>query len=194
MPLKRPPIVIGIAGMPGAGKDTVKEVICRYGFPVITMGDEVRAEAARRNLEPTPENLGRLMLQIRVEEGPDAVAKRCIRKIMELDADVIVINGLRSPHEVEFFRREFPSFKVMAIHASPKTRFKRLLSRGRTDDPKDWEGFCVRDRRELSVGLGEVIAMADYMIINEGTIKQLEMEVKKIINKVVGDERSNRRC
>ncbi|MEM1550828.1 MAG: AAA family ATPase [Candidatus Bathyarchaeia archaeon] len=194
MPLKKQSIVIGIAGMPGAGKDTVKEIICRYGFPVIVMGDEIRAEAARRNLTPTPENLGRLMVEIRAEEGPDAVAKRCIRKIRDLDADVIVVNGLRNPEEVELFRREFPSFRVIAIHASPRTRFKRLLKRGRSDDPKDWATFCSRDRRELSVGLGNVIAMADYMIVNEGEIEELEREVKMVIEKVVVNERPDRKC
>ncbi|MEM1556683.1 MAG: AAA family ATPase [Candidatus Bathyarchaeia archaeon] len=193
MALKGRSMIIGIAGMPGAGKDTAKEIISRYGFPVIVMGDEVRAEAARRNLEPTSENLGRLMLEIRAKEGPEAVAKRCLRKIRELSADVIVVNGLRNPEEVELFKKEFPSFKVIAIHASPKTRFERLLRRGRSDDPKDWETFCSRDRRELGVGLGNVIATADFVIINEGTIEELEREIKKVI-KVIMDERSDREC
>jgi len=47
-------IVIGVTGMPGAGKDTVRDIVREYGFPVVVMGDEVRAEAARRGLEPTP--------------------------------------------------------------------------------------------------------------------------------------------
>lgn len=184
---KKPRVVIGIAGMPGAGKDVVKEIIQKHGFPVIVMGDEVRLEAIRRNLEPTSENLGKLMLQLRAEEGPDAVAKRCIKKIMRLDADIIAINGLRNPEEVDLFRKKFPSFKVIAIHASPRTRFERLLKRGRSDDPRDWEAFSSRDKRELSIGLGEVIAMADYMIINEGSIEELEREVKRILEKVIED-------
>jgi len=184
----RKPLVIGVTGMPGAGKDTVRDIVREYGYPVIVMGDEVRAEATRRGVKLTSENLGKIMLQIRAEEGPDAIAKRCIRKIRGLDVNVIVIDGLRSPHEVESFRREFPNFRVIAIHASPRTRFKRLLKRGRSDDPKDWETFCARDRRELSVGIGEVIAMADYMIINEGSIERLRREVKKVVERVIRDE------
>lgn len=182
------PLIIGITGMPGAGKDTVREIIREYGFPVIVMGDEVRAEAARRNLEPTPENLGRLMLQIRAEEGPGAVAKRCILKIKALNARIVVVNGLRSLDEVKEFRRFFPKFKVIAIHASPRTRFERLLKRGRSDDPKDWEAFCARDQRELSVGIGGVIAMADYMIVNEGAIEDLRKEVKHMMSRVIDSE------
>ncbi len=181
-------IVIGVTGMPGSGKGVVREIVREYGFPVVVMGDEVRAEAARRNLEPTPENLGKLMLQIRAEEGPGVLARRCIPKIRALDAEVVVVDGLRSPHEVKEFRKVFPKFKVIAIHASPKTRFQRLLRRGRSDDPKDWETFYMRDQRELSVGIGEVIATADYMIVNEGSIEELEAQLKQIIKKVIGDE------
>lgn len=188
---KEPLLVIGVTGMPGAGKDTVREIVREYGFPIVIMGDEVRAEAARRNIEPTPENLGKLMLQIRAEEGPEAIAKRCISKIRALDARIVIVDGLRSPHEVREFKRVFPRFKIMAIHASPETRFKRLLKRGRSDDPKDWETFCARDQRELSVGIGEVIAMADYMIVNEGMLEQLKEEIKRIIRKVIEDEQAS---
>lgn len=183
-----PYIIIGITGMPGAGKDAVREIVREYGFPIIVMGDEIRAEAARRNLEPTPENLGKIMLEIRAEEGPEVLAKRCIQKIKALNARVVVVDGLRSPHEVREFKRVFPRFKVIAIHASPKTRFKRLLRRGRSDDPKDWETFYMRDQRELSVGIGEVIATADYMIVNEGSMEHLKREIRRIIRKVIKDE------
>ncbi len=181
-------IVIGVTGMPGSGKGVVREIIREYGFPVVVMGDEVRAEAARRNLKPTPENLGKIMLQIRAEEGPGVLARRCIPKIKALSARVVIVDGLRSLHEVREFRREFPKFKIIAIHASPKTRFQRLLRRGRSDDPKDWETFYMRDQRELSVGIGAVIATADYMIVNEGSIDQLKAELKQIIKKVIEDE------
>lgn len=189
---KKPLIVIGVTGMPGAGKDAFREIVREYGFPIIVMGDEIRAEAARRNLEPTPDNLGKLMLQIRAEEGPEVLAKRCVSKIKALDARVVIVDGLRSPHEVREFKRVFPRFKVIAIHASPETRFKRLLKRGRSDDPKDWETFYARDQRELSVGIGEVIATADYMIINEGTLGQLRREIKRVIRRVIKDEQACR--
>lgn len=186
-------IIIGIVGMPGAGKGIVKEVAYQHGFPVIVMGDEVRAEAKRRNIESTPENLGRLMLEIRAEEGPEAIARRCIPKIKMHESPIVVIEGLRSLHEVKEFQKEFPNFKIVAIHASPKTRFRRLLARGRSDDPKNWETFYMRDQRELKVGIGEVIALADYMIVNEGSIECLKKEFEEILEKVMGDEQPRRK-
>lgn len=180
--------VIGLVGMPGAGKGVIREILHRYGFPVVSMGDEVRAEAKRRNMEPTPENLGKIMLQIRSEEGSEAIARRCIPKIKTLGSPVVIVDGLRSIHEVREFRREFQNFKVIAIHASPKIRFERLLKRGRSDDPKDWETFYMRDQRELSVGIGEVIATADYMIVNESSIIRLKRELNRVLEKVMKDE------
>jgi len=176
-------ILVGTAGMPGAGKDTVKMVVQKLGLPVIVMGDEVRAEAKRKGLDITPENLGRLMLQMRRENGPAAVAKRCIPKIKAIKGPIVFIDGIRSLHEVEEFKREFSDFRVLAVHASPKTRFKRLLKRGRSDDPQSWEGFVERDRRELKVGLGDVIATADYMLINEGTKRELEANLMRLLRR-----------
>lgn len=176
-------MLIGTTGMPGAGKSTVKEIVEKLGFPVIVMGDEVRIEAKRRGLSITPESLGKVMLEIRSVEGPAAVAKRCIPKIKNINSHIIFIDGLRSLYEVEEFKKEFPEFRILAIHASPQTRFKRLLERGRDDDPENWREFSERDRRELKVGVGEVIAMADYMLVNEGTLKELEENLVNILKR-----------
>jgi len=73
---------------------------------------------------------------------------------------------------------------TVALHASPKTRFQRLLSRNRSDDPKNWETFYERDIRELDVGLGHVIALADIVLVNEGTITQLQSDFKEALAKL----------
>ena len=178
-------VVIGVTGMPGAGKATASEIVRELGFSVVVMGDEVRAEAERRGLAVTPENLGKVMLQIRDEEGPSVLARRCIPKILKSGSRGVLVDGVRSLHEVEEFKRWFPNFRIIAIHTSPKTRFKRLQRRCRSDDPKDWETFIERDRRELSVGIGDVIATADYMVVNEGTKNQLKKELRSLIEKVL---------
>ena len=55
--------------MPGAGKTTIAEALQSKGFEKITMGDAVRAEAARRKIEPNGANLGKLMLELREKSG-----------------------------------------------------------------------------------------------------------------------------
>ena len=177
--------LIGVAGMPGAGKATVEEIVRNMGCSVVVMGDEIRDEAKRRGLKPTPENLGMVMLKLREEEGPNVVAERCIPKIEKADGKIVVVDGIRSSHEVEKFKRHFPSFTLIAVYASPATRFQRLFKRSRSDDPKVWDTFAERDMRELSVGLGNVIAMADYLIVNEGTKNQLKRQIHKVLEVVI---------
>ncbi len=179
-------IVIGVAGMPGAGKATIREIVQQMGYPAVIMGDEIREEAKRRKLKPTLENLGMIMLKLREEEGPAAVAKRCIPKMEKAKGKVVVVEGIRSLHEVEEFKRRFPNFTFIAIHASPETRFRRLFQRRRSDDPEGWGAFMERDLRELGVGLGSVIATADHMIVNEGTKAQLKRKTREVLKEVLG--------
>jgi len=180
--------VVGVAGMPGAGKATVKEMIQKMGYSTVIMGDEIREETGRRKLEPTPENIGMIMLKLREEEGPHVVAKRCISKIEKAEKRVVIVDGIRSLHEVEEFKRYFPNFTLLAIHSSPETRFKRLFQRKRSDDPKGWETFLERDHRELNIGLGNAIATADYMIVNEGTKAQLKRKISEFLQSVIRSE------
>ena len=178
-------VVLGIAGMPGAGKGSFRRVIQRMSYPIVVMGDVVREEAKRQKLVLTPENLGKVMLQLREVEGAAAVAKRCISKLIDARGEVVVVDGIRSLHEVEEFKKHFHNFTLIAIYSSPRTRFQRLSLRRRSDDPESWETFAQRDLRELGVGIGTVIAMADYVIVNEGTLVQLRRKVHRVLRDVL---------
>jgi len=178
-------VVVGVAGMPGAGKATVKRTAEEMGCSVVVMGDEIREETRRRGLEPTPENIGKIMLQLREEEGAEAVAKRCIPKIAEAKKDIVFVDGVRSLHEVSEFKKHFSSFTLIAVHSSPETRFQRLFRRRRSDDPQGWEVFLERDLRELSVGQGSVIAVADHMIVNEGTLEEFKIKVREVLEVLI---------
>jgi dephospho-CoA kinase len=86
-------------------------------------------------------------------------------------------------YEVDMFRERWgPDFRIMALHSSPGTRYRRLLARGRPDDPIDRSMFDERDRRELAWGLGEVIAVADIMLLNEGTLEDLGDKSRDILS------------
>jgi dephospho-CoA kinase len=172
--------IIAISGMPGAGKGVAAAAAKQLGFDVLVLGDVVREETERRGLEPTPQNVGAVMLKIREVEGLAAVAKRLIPKVEHCQSNIVIVEGVRSPHEVDELKSKF-DVVTFAIHASPKTRFQRLLSRGRSDDPKTWDTFYERDNRELTVGLGSVIALADRLATNEGSIAELQSAVKGIL-------------
>jgi dephospho-CoA kinase len=175
--------VIAISGMPGAGKGVASAAAKQLGFDVLVLGDVIREETQRRGLDPTPQNVGAVMLQVRELEGPAAVAKRLLPKIERCQSNVVIVEGVRSIHELTELKSNFEVI-TLVIHASPKTRFQRLVSRGRSDDPKTWDTFSERDNRELTVGLGQVIALADHLAVNENSITELQSTVKGILAKL----------
>lgn len=181
--MQRKKKVIAISGMPGAGKGVAAEAAKQLGLTVLALGDVIREETERRGLEPTPTNVGNVMLQLRVDEGPAAVAKRLLPKVEAVHSPTVVVEGIRSIHELTELRSRFDVVTV-GIHASPQTRFQRLLARGRSDDPKTWVVFQERDLRELDVGLGQVIALADDIVVNESGILELQNYFKKVISKL----------
>jgi dephospho-CoA kinase len=174
--------------MPGSGKGVFRRTVQRMDYPVVIMGDVVREEVKQRNLKPTPENLGKTMLNLRELEGSAAVAKRCVPKLKKATGRIVVVDGVRSLAEVEEFKKHFPNFILIAIHASPKARYQRLFRRRRSDDPTNWENFMERDLRELGVGMGAVIAAADHTIVNEGTVAQLKKKIQQVIKEMLEDE------
>jgi len=67
---------------------------------------------------------------------------------------------------------------IVAVCAGRFTRFKRLKERGRKDDPKSFKEFMVREDLELSLGVGILLGIADYVIISESYSNKEEMREK----------------
>jgi dephospho-CoA kinase len=170
--------------MPGAGKSVVNVVAATHGFAVVVMGDVIRDEVERRNLAATPEAVGDVMLVLREEEGDAVIAERCVSEILTAPQANVIVDGVMSQAEVDEFRRHFPKFKTLAIHASPQTRFHRLYKRRRSDDAGE-VAFRERDYRELQTGKGLVITLADYMIVNEGTLAEFKAEIERVLRDVL---------
>ena len=169
--------------MPGSGKSTIVSALKSKGFEALNLGDGVRAEAKRRNLEPTGDNLGKLMLELREKNGPGAIAELLIEPIKNSQSKVIIIDGVRSTAEIEVLKNA-GSVKLLSIDAAADTRYKFLSSRGRSDDPATREKFEERDKREVGVGIGESIAIADETISNSGiTLDELTQLASKTIEK-----------
>ena len=73
---------------------------------------------------------------------------------------------------------------IVCVHSSPKERFDRLKERNRDDAPPSWDVFRERDIREISVGLGGVIALSDIMIVNEGTLEEFQTKSVNLVKRL----------
>jgi dephospho-CoA kinase len=177
-------LVVGLAGMPGSGKSLVVETAAALGFGVVVMGDVVREETQKLGLELTPKNVGRVMLELRRKGGASVVADKCIPKIEQQECAKVIVDGVRSLSEVDAFKKHFSNFSLIAVYASPETRFNRVYRRQRSDDPDGWEVFRERDLRELGVGLGDAIALAEYLVVNETSKAKPKAAVKRFIQRI----------
>jgi len=176
--------ILVTTGMPGSGKEEFLKCCESRGAKIIRMGDIVRAKAREFGLDPSDSSVGTLANEERKRYGMDIWAKRTIPFV---GGDLVIIDGTRGPDEIRAFRHAFgDDLRVIAIHACAKTRFERQLARGRSDLPMTRAGFNLRDRRELDWGLGEAIALADYMIVNESSLKDLKKSVDSLLDSILG--------
>jgi dephospho-CoA kinase len=169
-------------GMPGSGKDEIVGIARGLGFHVIKMGDLVREEARRRGYALTDPNVGRVANEEREKHGQAIWAKRVIPLVTETKT---LIDGCRGDDELALFRHNFGDLTVIGVYASPETRFERLRRRGRSDDSMTMEAFYERDRRELKFGIGNAFALADHMLVNEGTLQEFRAAVTKCLREIL---------
>jgi dephospho-CoA kinase len=171
--------------MPGAGKSTAANALVSKGWKRVIMGDVIREETKRRGLAPDSRNTGEVMKQLRRERGEAAVAELCLEAIRSVGSDKVVVDGIRSISEVETFRKSAEVI-LIAVHASQRRRFALLKERGRSDDPLSYKMFLKREEREMEVGIGDAIAMADEIVSNEhATPEKLASEIARVVDRWV---------
>lgn len=169
-------------GMPGSGKDEIVAIAKGLGFHVIKMGDLVRNETQKRRLPLIDKNIGRIANEEREKFGHSIWAKRVIPLVTETKT---LIDGCRGDDELSLFRHHFGDLVLIGVHSSPDTRFDRLSKRGRGDDSMSPEAFYERDRRELKFGIGNALALADHMIVNEGSVQELRDRVNEVLRSIL---------
>ncbi|GGM77939.1 hypothetical protein GCM10007108_15190 [Thermogymnomonas acidicola] len=171
--------MIVVTGMPGAGKDEFIAVARSVGFMDVHMGESVRHYARLRGIPFTDGDIGRFAASEREKYGMDIWARRTAEMIR--DPERTVVDGVRNMEEVDAFRERDRNLIVIAIFANREERFRRILGRQRPDDVRSMAELVLRDKRELSFGIGSVIALADVMIVNDGTLEEFREKSRKVL-------------
>jgi len=177
--------LIVTVGMPGSGKDELVAVARSMGLATLKMGDLVRDETRRRGLPLTSGNVGRVASEEREKHGAGIWAQRALPKLTETR---MLVDGCRSDNEVTVFRHHFGDLFVLGIYASPETRHDRMTARGRSDDSAGLQDFYDRDRRELKWGIGNAFALADGMLVNEGSLDEFRRNARATLERILARE------
>lgn len=174
--------VVAIVGMAGSGKSEVAKIFVENNFAKVRFGDITDREVKKRGLELNEINERQVRQELRQEHGMAAYAKLSLPEIDSLlKSGNVVVDGLYSWEEYLLLKRRYgDSFSVVAVWASPKTRYERLTKRPAR--PLTKEEAVSRDVTEIeNTNKGGPIAIADFTIINESSLENLERETKRVL-------------
>jgi dephospho-CoA kinase len=178
--------IVAFTGMPASGKSEAVQLAKDKGIPIVRMGELVWEETRRQDKPLDDKHVGDVASSMRKKFGMDIWAKRTVEKIHSLKkSSHLIIDGVRNMEEIEYFKKELGlDFLVVSIDASDELRRKRAIARGRTDDSKNLKDLEERDKREIRWGLQKVIADADIIILNNGSLDQFKKKVLIVFNKL----------
>ncbi len=182
-------LIIGLTGAPSAGKDTVATHLSKLGFTHISTSGIIREEMRKENLPLDRSHVSHYAIKSRHERGPDYLAKIAASKVN----GNAVISGLRNIKEVEFLREEFgPDFVLITVEAPIETRYKWALERKRVGDDISFDQFkaeedAERNGDEFAHQVDALIAMADKVIVNDGTRDDLLKKTEKLVHNLEND-------
>ncbi len=187
--------LVCIVGMCGSGKSEVADFFVAKNFSYLRFGQITLDEVKRRGLEPKEENERPIREEFRKLHGQGAFAILNIPKFDELlECGNVIGDGLYSWEEYKILKEKYgENLIIIAVYASPETRYKRLedrVSRYKSDPQMKYRSFSrdeakSRDYSEIeNIAKAGPIAMADYTIVNEGSVEELKNNLEKIYNKI----------
>lgn len=177
--------LVSIVGMAGSGKSEVASIFEDNGFKRVRFGDITDEEVKNRGLKLNEANERFVREQLRREHGMAAYAKLNLPKIStQLKNSDVVVDGLYSWEEYTLLKELYgDDFQVVAVWTSPRTRCKRLNSRA--NRPLTNKEASARDKAEIeNSNKGGPIAVADYTIMNESSIKELKAETIRVLSAI----------
>lgn len=181
--------ILAIVGMSGSGKSVVVDHLTNLGLPKIYFGGMIYKEMEKRGIERTAdgESEKHFREMIRETEGKDWVVRQVIESTKNLIAagqKRIVLDGLYTWTEYKILKKEFPGqMTVLAVVVDKSIRHKRVAKR--PERPFNAEEIQERDRSEIeNLEKGGPIAMADYYLLNNGSVEELEKDVDEVLKKV----------
>ena len=184
----KPKIVLGFIGTIGSGKDfAAGHLIKSHGFQSISMGDLVREAATNKGIELNRKNLQKISKSFTDKHGMHYWADEVSKRILKLNWEKVIINGVRRVQELEVYRKHFsPNFKLVFVDADSKVRFERLKSRARVGFPDTWEKFVEHEKGESKLygTFEESIKLADYNIKNESSADALYKQLDSVLREL----------
>ena len=180
-------MLIGLTGRNASGKSTVVNWFSNKGLETSSCSDSIRTWLAEQNIEPTRDALIEGGRELRRKGGAGILAEMLLEILEGKDA---VIDSIRTPGEVKALRKR-DDFILIEVRANIESRWERLQSRARAGDPLDKETFIKQEkaeavaRDEAGQALNATAELADIVILNDGTEKELIADLDELFLKLI---------
>jgi dephospho-CoA kinase len=123
--------IVGIAGLPRSGKDSLAELFMDSGYYGVSLGDIVRDEARVRHAnEPDPisvKNMTETSNYLRMQKGADFALKEALLRYEKAQKEAeytgLVVFSVRAPVEADFILKN--GGELIWVEASDKVRHLR---------------------------------------------------------------------
>jgi len=184
--------IICLVGMCGSGKSVIADELVKRGYSFARFGQITLDLVKEKGLAPTEENEKAIRENIRSEHGMGAFATLNLPKFDQfLSKCNLVADGLYSWSEYKILKDYYKDrITIIAVLAPPALRYQRLEARKEIDEkmrnrPLTREQARARDFAEIeNIEKGGPIAMADYYLLNTGTIPELLEQFENLIKKI----------
>jgi dCMP deaminase len=186
---------IGLTGYMGSGKGEALKLLQARGYRAISLSDMVRKEATRQGIPHERERLQEVGNALR-KQGGAGVLGACVREEVEKQPEwKWAIDGIRNPAEEQELRK-LPGFQLLGVIANDELLIQRLTERNREGAALTPDELQARMARERGVGeppdgqqVKKCLDLVDFLIINEGTIKELEEKLDHFLHLLDGTDR-----
>lgn len=188
------PVIIGVAGTNGSGKDTVMNLLAdKYNFLFASATDLLSAELLSKNLPTDRIHKAELAAQWRRQHGHAVIVDKAYQTFKEQPAGKyagLVVGSLRHPAEADAVHEL--GGKVLWVDADPQLRYQRVQAANRegraSEDKLSFEQFMADEAREMTpvgdaatLSMSDVKAMADATVVNEGSLEELERNLTEVL-------------
>jgi len=172
-------LIIGLTGAFGSGTSYVadKFLVSEMGYEKLSLSTILKEKYAEKygQTEPSRSELQRYGNELR-KENPKILAEE-VSKLIQ-DGKKYVIDSIRNPKEIAYFREKYTNFILIGVFASFNTRWKRVKVKYRSDQGQ-FEIDDEKDRGATEPEYGQKILdcffESDLVISNEEDLTDYDL-------------------